>query len=138
MDPGTTAGRATAYDRMVMLYWVTKNLLAHAIMTNMAKAQGDEERVRARKEHNADSRLMHLKIDAIAKKIGLTFFNPRRGAVEKLGPGAWRPNPCRHQAGPSQGGCRSGTRQQMEDEVLVEPGKGKQQVAGKDNSLHAV
>jgi len=138
VDPGTTAGRATAYDRMVMLYWVTKNLLAHAIMTNMVKAQGDEEPVRAWKDHNVDSRLMHLKIDAIAKKIGLTFFDPRRGAEEQLGPGAWRPNPCRHHAGPSQGGGSSGTLQQMEDEALVEPGKGKQHAMGKDNSSHAV
>ena len=90
MDLGSTTGRAAAYDRMVMLYWVTKNLLAHAIMTNTAKAEGDEEPVRAWKDHNADSRLMHRKIVAIAKRLGITFFDPRREMAEQMGLGPWR------------------------------------------------
>lgn len=84
VDPGTTVGRATTYDRMIMVYWVTKNLLAHAIMINHNKAQGDKEPARAWKDHNANSCLMHLKIDAIAKKVGLAFFDPRRGWPSKL------------------------------------------------------
>lgn len=88
VDLGTMVGRATAYDWMIMTYWVTKNLLTHTIMTNLNKAQGDEEPALAWKDHNVSSRLMHLKIDVITKKIGLTFFDPRRGVAEQTGPSA--------------------------------------------------
>jgi len=126
MDPGSTAGRASAYDRMVMLYWVTKNLLAHAIMTNMAKAEGDEEPVRAWKDHNAESRLMHRKIDAIANKLGLTFYDPRREMAEQAGLGPGRASWIRHQEGIHLGSS-SGDGQQAEEARREEAEKGIQQ-----------
>ena len=32
LDLGTTAGRASSYDQMMMVYWVMKNLMAHVTM----------------------------------------------------------------------------------------------------------
>lgn len=78
---------------------------------------------------------MHLKIDAIAKKIGLTFFDPRKEAAEQTGLGAWRSSLSRHQGGPLPGGSSSGTCQQPEEERRVDVDKGSQQATGKTINL---
>ena len=54
VDPGSTTGRETAYDRMIMLYWVIMNLVTH-VSFNLeakreeveAKREGDEDPVKA-------------------------------------------------------------------------------------------
>ena len=43
LDPGNTAGRASAYDRMLLTYWVTIRLVRHSATLREAKQEGDEE-----------------------------------------------------------------------------------------------
>ena len=74
VDPRNIDGMATDYDKMLMLYWVNKNLLAQSSLSNATKREGDEEHVRVWKEHNVDCLLMHRKIDIIARKIGIQFM----------------------------------------------------------------
>lgn len=57
------------YERTVATFWVVKGILAGVLMDRNAKNQGDKELVRAWKEHNADSLLMHWKIDIIASEL---------------------------------------------------------------------
>ena len=67
VDLGNMTGREVAYDRMIMLYWVNKNLILHASLSNTTKRKGDEEPVRAWKDHNADYIiLMHKSMGIMA------------------------------------------------------------------------
>ena len=50
MNSGTNTGRASAYDEMLMVYWVLKNLMVHVAIDGEAKGQGDQEPVRDWKE----------------------------------------------------------------------------------------
>ena len=43
VDLGTTTGRESAYDHMLMIYWVNMNLLSHSLVSREAKHEGDEE-----------------------------------------------------------------------------------------------
>ena len=43
LDPGNTAGRAFAYDRMLMTYWVTMRMVGHSSVVREAKGDGDPE-----------------------------------------------------------------------------------------------
>ena len=95
-DPGSTAGRVSAHDHLVMLYWVLMNLVTHAAMNieekveeMMEKKEGDSEPSRAWKEHNkegqymsenieslsADCKLMHLKVDQIALCASISLYS---------------------------------------------------------------
>ena len=58
-DPGSMAGRASTYDQLVMLYWVIMNLLMNVSLILEVKRDGDEEFVKAWKDHNANCQLMH-------------------------------------------------------------------------------
>ena len=48
----------------------------------LLRVRGNEELVRAWKDHNMDSRLMHHKIDLIASKLGISFYSPNMQRVE--------------------------------------------------------
>ena len=65
MDPRTTAGRVSAYDMMLMVYWAMKNPMAHVGMNGEGKSRGDQEPVQAWKDHYQDSRLMYRNIDEL-------------------------------------------------------------------------
>ena len=54
LELGTTAGRASAYDYMLMIYWVTKSSVARE-----SKCEGDEEPVKFWKEHYSECHPMH-------------------------------------------------------------------------------
>ena len=41
LDPGNTAGRASAYDHMLMTYWVTLRMVGHSLAMQEAKVEGD-------------------------------------------------------------------------------------------------
>ena len=47
LDPGTTAGRVVAYDRLLMQYWVNMKMVGHSYMEWEAKQEGDEEPIKA-------------------------------------------------------------------------------------------
>ena len=74
VDLGTTASRESAYDHMLMIYWVNMNLVSHSLVSREAKREGDEETTRAWKEHNDDCHLMHRKIDVMAAHMGIPFY----------------------------------------------------------------
>ena len=111
-DPGSTAGRALAYDRMVMIYWVLMNLVSQVNLKSMAiiegkmavmlaKKEGDEDLVKSWKEHNEecknildevealsmDCRLMHRKVDQIASCLGIALYYPRMEQITSGGSG---------------------------------------------------
>lgn len=88
VDPGSTAGWAAAYDRMIMLYWVIMNLVTHVSLSLEAKRAGDEESTKAWKDHNADCRLMHRKVDQIATHLGIHLYHP--GMEQQQGGGSSR------------------------------------------------
>ena len=96
-DPGSTASKASAHNRLVMLYWVMMNLVTHStinIEAKMeevaAKKEGDMEPVKAWKEHNeecqainkkidtlsSDFHLMHRKVDQISTRLGIALYHP--------------------------------------------------------------
>ena len=108
-DPGSTAGRASAHDHPVMIYWVLMNLVSQVNIKSvaiigeqleaiLAKREGDEEPVRAWKEHNAewskilnkvealsaDCRLMHRRVDQIVSFLGIALYHP---GMEQLATG---------------------------------------------------
>ena len=77
LDPENIAGRATAYDRLLMLYWVNMKLIAYSSLRATTKWEGDGEPVRVWKEHNSYCRLMHRKIDLMDTKMGIQLFHRR-------------------------------------------------------------
>ena len=74
VDPGSTTGRAAAYDRLLMQYWVNMNLVGHSFMEWEAKSARDEEPVRAWKHHNGYCHLIHQKVDILASRLGISFY----------------------------------------------------------------
>ena len=48
-----------------------KKLILHVSMRGVEKKKGDEELVRAWKDHNIDCRLIHHKIELIVSQLGL-------------------------------------------------------------------
>ena len=59
LDPGTTTGRATSYDHLLMIYWVNMSLVGHSSVMKEAKCEVDEEPMKAWKDHNSECHLMH-------------------------------------------------------------------------------
>ena len=89
MDPGSTAGRAGDYDRLLMQYWVNMKLVDHSFMEWEAKSTGDKEPVRAWKHHNGECHLIHQKVDILASRLGISFY-----AVGKVLEEMARPREC--------------------------------------------
>ena len=54
IDQGNTTGRTSAYDCMLMLYWVNMQLIGNSSVTQEAKMEGDEEPIHGWKEHNEE------------------------------------------------------------------------------------
>ena len=59
LDPGSTVGRAAAYDCLLMQYWVNMKMVGHSYIEHEAKQEGDEEPVKAWKSHNDECHLIH-------------------------------------------------------------------------------
>ena len=47
LNLGSTVGRASAYDHLLMLYWVNMCLVGHSSIAREAKYEGDVEPVKA-------------------------------------------------------------------------------------------
>ena len=47
VDLGTMTGRESAYDHMLMIYWVNMNLLSHSLVSREAKHEGDDDSIKA-------------------------------------------------------------------------------------------
>ena len=82
LDPSNTVGRASAYDRMLMTYWVTVRLVGHSAMMREAKQAGDLEPVPFWKDHNAECHTMHHKLDVLAALLGFPFHPVDRRALD--------------------------------------------------------
>ena len=89
LDPGSTAGRAVAYDHLLIQYWVNMKLVGHSFMEREVKSAGDEEPVRAWKHHNGECHLIHQKVDILASRLGISFY-----AVGKVPKETARPREC--------------------------------------------
>ena len=74
VDPGSTAGRAAAYDRLLMQYWVNMNLVGHSFMEWEANSAEEKEPVRVWKHHNGECHLIHQKVDILASRLGISFY----------------------------------------------------------------
>lgn len=98
MDAGTTAGRLSAYDKMITTFWVTKSLLAHVLMERAHTAAGDAEPACAWKSHYHDCKLMHQKIDLIAAKVCIPL---QPASVSSMGGGEMRVQVLEDDAAPS-------------------------------------
>ena len=95
VDPGSMAGRASTYDRIIMLYWVIMNLVTHVTLNLeakkedvVAKKEGDEEPTRAWKDHNEYCRLIHRNFNQIASHVGIFLYCS--GMEQQLGGGSIR------------------------------------------------
>ena len=73
LDPGNTVGRASAYDHMLMNYWVTICMVGHSSAMQEAKREADTEPVPFWKDHNSECHTMHQKIDILAARLGFPF-----------------------------------------------------------------
>ena len=82
LDPGSTAGRASAYDRMILTYWVTVRLVGLSASIQNAKQEGDEVPIPAWKEHHGECHTMHHKLDVLAARLGFPFHPADRRALE--------------------------------------------------------
>ena len=86
LDPVSTVGRAVAYDRLLMQYWVNMKLVGHSYIEQEAKMVGDEEPIREWKHHNGEYHLIHQKVDVIASRLGVSFFAAGTGLDEVARP----------------------------------------------------
>ena len=59
LETGSTAGRAAAYDCLLMQYWVNMKLVGHSYIEWEAKMVGDKDLVREWKHHNGECHLIH-------------------------------------------------------------------------------
>ena len=82
LDLNTTAGRASAYDCMLMTYWVTMRMVGHSSVVREGKGDRDAEPVHFWKEHNSECYTMHQKIDIIVATLGFSFHSVDRRALE--------------------------------------------------------
>ena len=94
LDPGSTMGRAAAYDHLLMQYWVNMKLVGHSYTEREAKMAGDEEPVREWKQHNGECHLMQQKVDILASRLGISFY-----AAEKVSNEVAFPRECCGQCG---------------------------------------
>ena len=86
LDPGSTAGRASVYDQMLLTYWVTVCLAGHSASLREAKQEGDGEPIPFWKEHNAEYHTMHHKLDVLVAHLGFPSHLADRRAMETARP----------------------------------------------------
>ena len=86
LDPGSTAGRAIAYDYLLMQYWVNMKLVGHSYAEREVKMAGDEEPVREWKQYKGECHLMHQKMDILASRLGISFFAAGKDSDEVARP----------------------------------------------------
>jgi len=73
-DPGYTTGRLALYDRALAYYWAAKQLYGMLLDKRSTKARSEREPEKLRKIHYKETHLVHIKLDVIAKKLGIPFL----------------------------------------------------------------
>ena len=71
VNPGTTIGCLSSYERMITTHWVTKELVSHVLVIKENKALGDEEPIKAWKDNYHENWVMHKNIDRFVEKMGI-------------------------------------------------------------------
>ena len=73
-DPRNTAGRASAYDHMLMTYWVTMHMVGHSSAMKEAKGEGDAKLVPFWKEHKVSGTLCTRKLTSLQPSWDFLFI----------------------------------------------------------------
>jgi len=74
-DPGYTSGRLALYDRALSYYWAAKQMCGLLLNKKSAKEETEQEPVKMWKPHYRETHMIHIKLDAIAKKLGMPFLS---------------------------------------------------------------
>ena len=82
-DPGYTNGRLALYDRALAYYWAAKHLCGLLLTNNSAKEKEEHEPTKMWRPHYRETHMIHMKIDAIANKIGIPFL-PKDSAANLM------------------------------------------------------
>jgi len=73
-DPGYTTGRLALYDRALAYYWAAMQLCGMVMDKKSAKEVAEHEPAKCWKPHYRETHMIHVKIDAIANKLGMPFL----------------------------------------------------------------
>jgi len=73
-DPGYTTGRLALYDRALALYWANKQLISLLMDERSSKAGDEQKNDKIWRTHCRETHLVHIKLDIIAKKLGISFL----------------------------------------------------------------
>lgn len=73
-DPGYTTGRLALYDKALAYYWAAMQLCGMVMDKKSAKEAAEHEPVKCWKPHYRETHMIHIKIDAIANKLGMPFL----------------------------------------------------------------
>jgi len=82
-DPGYTNGRLGLYDKALAYYWAAKHLCGLLLNKNSAKEKAEHEPIKTWRPHHRETHLIHMKIDAIASKLGMPFL-PKDSAANLI------------------------------------------------------
>jgi len=85
-DPGKTCGRMALYQRAITYFWVAKCISARSAMEQRPRDPKAMAPAPLWNLHFNDSRLMHRKLDLIAKKLGILFCAPEAVLASKAVP----------------------------------------------------
>lgn len=73
-DPSYTTGHLALYDRALAYYWATKQLCGLLMNKKSAKEEAENEPTKMWKPHYRETHMIHIKLDAIANKLGMPFL----------------------------------------------------------------
>jgi len=73
-DPGYTTGRLALYDRALAYYWAAKHLCGLLLSKKSAKEEAEHEPIKMWRPHYRETHMIHIKLDAIANKLGMPFL----------------------------------------------------------------
>lgn len=73
-DPRCTIGRLALYDRALAYYWAVKQMCGLLLDKKFTKEETEQEPIKMWKLHYRETHLIHIKLDAIAKKLGMPFL----------------------------------------------------------------
>ena len=72
-EPGLTQGRGVEYENTIVTCLVINGILAHILTKRTDKEEGGVELVYTWRNHNLDYKMMHCKVDIIARNMAIHF-----------------------------------------------------------------
>lgn len=82
-DPGYTTGRLALYDRALAYYWAAMQVCGKVMDKRTEKELAEQEPTKCWRPHYRETHMIHIKIDAIANKLGMPFL-PKDSAANML------------------------------------------------------